>query len=126
MTVHYQLPLTGPNYGEELEWDAESLYTTVTAVSRGNESLEQILPSRRASTLSASTVDFMSSAGATLHVPTHSTSMKDVLLKSLAFVTMLPRISSARKELATVQRKAFPTPLYRQKRVLDDLLELAR
>ncbi|KAI5123121.1 hypothetical protein M0805_001476 [Coniferiporia weirii] len=39
---------------------------------------------------------------------------------------MLPRISSARKELAMIQHNSLPSPLYRQKRVLNDLLELSR
>ncbi|THH08514.1 hypothetical protein EW145_g2674 [Phellinidium pouzarii] len=120
MTINYQSQSRQTtSYGKDLEWDAESLYTNFADVSGS-------LFSTSTSTLSPSTVGTMSSASATLHVSTHSTSMKDILFKSLAFVTMLPRISSARNELARVQRRAFPAPLYRQKRILDDLLELSR
>lgn len=52
-------------------------------------------------------------------------SAKDLLFKSLTFVTMIPRISSARSELGVV-KNGLPAPLYRQKKVLEDLLELTK
>lgn len=51
---------------------------------------------------------------------------RGLLSNSMALVTMLPRISAAHKELSAVRRSAIPLSLDRQKKILNDLLEITR
>ncbi|KAH8114750.1 hypothetical protein DFH11DRAFT_1593183 [Phellopilus nigrolimitatus] len=136
-TPHLGQPVTmlSSNSLETLVWDAETLYTDLNSESSTveSESLRQIiLRSRSSSTMSDLTVNSTSnsttlpSAHATHKLPTRLAGTKDIIFKSLAFITVLPRISSARRELAMVQRGSLPSPLYRQKKVLDDLLDLSK
>ncbi|KAL5501798.1 hypothetical protein ACEPAH_9058 [Sanghuangporus vaninii] len=53
-------------------------------------------------------------------------SVKEILSKSFTILTTLPRITSARSELATVRRRFEAVPLYQQTKILNDLLDMTR
>lgn len=53
-----------------------------------------------------------------------SMGMREMVTKSFSFLPVMYRISSAHKEFASV-RRGTPAPLLRQKKVIDDLLQLA-
>ncbi|KAL5519828.1 hypothetical protein ACEPAG_1488 [Sanghuangporus baumii] len=53
-------------------------------------------------------------------------SLREILSKSFTILTTLPRITSARSELAAVQRRFEAVPLYRQTKILNDLLGMTR
>ncbi|KAL5524330.1 hypothetical protein ACEPAF_9470 [Sanghuangporus sanghuang] len=53
-------------------------------------------------------------------------SLREILSKSFTILTTLPRITSARSELATVRRRFEAAPLYQQTKILNDLLDMTR
>lgn len=115
-----------------LEWDAETLYSNHSRIVSMDEStLRRVMTPKRARARSLVSIKSEMSMHTALDQlrPTplgRQPTVKDIFFKSLSFVTMLPRISAARDELASVQRNTGTPLSYRQTKILGDLLDMTR
>lgn len=109
-------------------WDAETLYTC-TADSPVDVNIPELLQQHREydnASVSVTGGQWCLPGKARDDDTSKHQQGRGLLSNSVALVTMLPRISAAQKELAAVRRSAVPMSLDRQRKILNDLLEITR
>lgn len=102
----------------DMDFDGQSV-TGSQSIDLSSE--RALLSRRRHSTASIQTFQTTSTSRTLTGLKT----LRQVALGPLVFIPVLARVAAARKELATIRRKSLPSPLFEQRKVLDELLQLS-
>lgn len=103
----------------DMDFDGRSVISSSQMVEASSE--RALLSRRRHSTTSIQSFQTSSTSRTLAGLKT----LRRVALGPLVFIPVLARVASAKRELAVIRRKSLPSPLFEQRKVLDELLQLS-